>query len=225
MMMFAIHNARRDWDPLPAAMKLDELQAEFETREERPPTETELSNLASMTRGEVRRLRNLLALPKKYRETLLLELEKPQPEQVIRADLILEATRGAAALVRRDVMPASDEEPLVDAILEKFRNKVINSTVAPRQLARIARAVERADVPQETAQRVTQRLILEPEYSIADAFRDSVEQSDFEHGIEQIAERLAQNLSEHRMRGYALSDGLRASLTLLKLHLTRSLGE
>jgi ParB/RepB/Spo0J family partition protein len=26
MMMFAIHNARRDWDPLPTAMKLEELE-------------------------------------------------------------------------------------------------------------------------------------------------------------------------------------------------------
>ena len=30
MMMFAIHNARRDWDPLPTALKLKELEAELQ---------------------------------------------------------------------------------------------------------------------------------------------------------------------------------------------------
>src|SRR5674476_1272499 len=32
MMMFAIHNARRDWDPLPTAIKLEQLEQEFKKR-------------------------------------------------------------------------------------------------------------------------------------------------------------------------------------------------
>ena len=28
MMMFAIHNARQDWDPLPTALKLEELETD-----------------------------------------------------------------------------------------------------------------------------------------------------------------------------------------------------
>lgn len=225
MMMFAIHNARRDWDPLPTAMKLQELETEFEQREGRSPTEIEIANLASMTRGEVRRLRNLLALPEKYRQDLLAELEKPQPEQVIRADLILEATRGATALTRRGVIDEAQEEPLVDAIIDKFRTKVINSTVAPRQLARIARAVERSDVPVGTARAVAQRLISEPDYSIENAFRDSVEQSDFEHGIEQLAERLQESIEKHQIRRYEVSSGLREALQRLQIVLRQALGD
>src|SRR5262245_35904852 len=130
MMMFAIHNARRDWDPLPTAMKLQELEEEFSQREGRAPTEIELANLASLSRSEVRRLRNLLNLPEKYRQALMEELQKPQHEQVIRADLVLEATRGAAALSKRGVISPTEEEPLVDAIIDKFQARVINSTVA-----------------------------------------------------------------------------------------------
>ena len=36
MMMFAIHNARRDWDPLPTALKLRDLESEFTKR---PPAD------------------------------------------------------------------------------------------------------------------------------------------------------------------------------------------
>jgi len=35
MMMFAIHNARRDWDPLPTAMKLEELENRLRAAAER----------------------------------------------------------------------------------------------------------------------------------------------------------------------------------------------
>lgn len=63
MMMFAIHNARKDWDPLPTAYKLRDLEEEFHQRQGRQPNEGELAEIASMSRGEVRRLRQLLALP------------------------------------------------------------------------------------------------------------------------------------------------------------------
>ena len=35
MMMFAIHNTRTDWDPLPTAYKLRELEEEFTRRQKR----------------------------------------------------------------------------------------------------------------------------------------------------------------------------------------------
>ena len=47
MMMFAIHNARADWDPLPTAMKLQRLADVFEAQEGRQPAEKELAQLAS----------------------------------------------------------------------------------------------------------------------------------------------------------------------------------
>jgi ParB family transcriptional regulator, chromosome partitioning protein len=223
MMMFAIHNARRDWDPLPTALKLQELEGEFTKRQGRAPTEVELAELASLTRGEVRRLKNLLRLPKSYLDELMDELEKPRSQQVITVDHVLETTRGAAALRRREVISEQEEDQLRRAILNKFRSKVINNTVAPRQLARIARAVERQEVPIGVARRVTAKLIGDAAYSIDDAFAGSVEQVDFEHTIEQSAERLTDKLSLHHHRGYEPGDALRASLKRLERTIKRVL--
>lgn len=223
MMMFAIHNARRDWDPLPTALKLQELEAEFTDRQGRAPTEVELAELASLSRGEVRRLKNLLRLPKSYLDELMAELEKPRSQQVITVDHVLEATRGAAALRKRDVIDAKEEDKLRRAIITKFRSRVIDNTVAPRQLARIARGVERDEVPIAVARRVTTRLIDDPKYSIKDAFTASVEQVDFEHTVEQVTERLTSSLAEHEARGYEVGDGLRASLESLDRTIRRLL--
>src|SRR5574341_47899 len=68
MMMFAIHNTRKDWDPLPTAYKLRELEQEFTRRHKRAPNELELAELASIERGEVRRLKKLLGLPEDYHQ-------------------------------------------------------------------------------------------------------------------------------------------------------------
>ncbi len=215
MMMFAIHNARKDWDPLPTANKLQELEDEFIRRQERQPTEAELAGLASLSRGEVRRLKNLLALPAEYRDELMAELNLPRGDQVLTVDVVLEATRGAAALRKRDLIDASEEEELRRAIVGKYRAGVMKNTVEPRQLARIARAVERGEVSRSTARTVVRRLITDRDFSVQAAFAESVEQVDFEHGTEQLADRLLARVREHQERGYSPSDGLRETMRVL----------
>ncbi|CAN5414107.1 hypothetical protein BH24GEM3_BH24GEM3_14570 [soil metagenome] len=223
MMMFAIHNARRDWDPLPTALKLQQLELEFKRRQERTPTETELAGLASLTRGEVRRLKKLLGLPKEYRKELLDELEKPRTEQLITVDHVLEATRGAEALTKRGIIAPEEEEELRRAVIDKFRTKVIRNTVAPRMLARIGRAVERGEITKEVARQAARKIIEDPKYSIEDAFRASGEEVDFEHGVDQLTSRLRSRLEEHSARGYDVSDKLRSSLMQLSDLLDRIL--
>lgn len=216
MMMFAIHNTRRDWDPLPTAYKLADLEKVFEEFNKRQPTESELAEIASITRGEVRRLKKLLALPQIYHKELMAELEKPRSKQTLTVDHVLEATKGASALRKRSIVDDRGEERLRRAVVEKFKVGVIHNTVAPRQLARIARAVERNEVSVETARSVVDRLITDDGYTIDEAFRDSVERVDFEHGIEQLATRLVDRLAEHDEHGYDLGDSLRATLRRLK---------
>lgn len=223
MMMFAIHNARRDWDPLPTALKLQELELEFTNRQERAPTETELSELASMSRGEVRRLKNLLNLPQSYLDELLAELEKPRSQQVITVDYVLEATRGAAALRKRDIIGDKEEDRLRKAIIAKFRTRVIDNTVDPRKLARIARSVEREEISHEAARDVALKLIRDPLFSIDDAFTAAGEQVDFEHTLEQLVSRLDEKMLEYQNRGYALGDTLMVALRRLETRLRRFL--
>lgn len=213
MMMFAIHNARKDWDPMPTAYKLGQLESVYEARNGRRPTEAELAGLASLSRGEVRRLKNLLDLPQSYRNELMAELEKPRNEQAISVDHVLEATRGAAALQKRGIITPNEANQLSRAIIHKFRTKVIKNTVDPRQLARIARAVDREEVDQRLAHHIVSRIIREPNYSISNAYQESVEKADFEHAIEQLAGRLIANLKEHESRKYEVGPTLRNALS------------
>lgn len=212
MMMFAIHNQRRDWDPLPTAYKLRDLEAEFVEDRGRDPTESELAELASISRGEVRRLKNILRLPDEYHQDLMRELERPRSEQVLTVDHVLEATRGAQALRKRDIIDPDEEEDLRRAIVDKFKDKVLTSTVEPRQLARIGRAVERGEVPTKRARRVALKLISDPSYTIADAFSGSVAEVDYSHGSEQLAARLVNRLTEQLERDYAPSERLQETL-------------
>lgn len=215
MMMFAIHHARKDWDPLPTALKLQDLENEFAKRNGKKPNEEQLAGLASLSRGEVRRLKKLLALPESYREDLLKELDKPRSEQVLTVDHVIEATTAASLLRKRGVVDDKSEDQLRKSIISKFRTKVINNTVAPRKLARMARAVERAELPLAQAKQVIRKFIDTPTYDIDSAFRDSVEQVDFEHSVEQYVDRLAGALEEHRHRKYKLSDALAKKLESL----------
>lgn len=216
MMMFAIHKTRSDWDPLPTAMKLQELEDALATRLKRRPTEHELSAASSLTRGEVRRYRNILALPDRHKDRLLFELQKPRSAQILTVDHVLESTRGAEALSKAGVISNKDETLLADAIIEKFAEKTLSSTVEPRMLARIARAVVRDEVPMKTANRVALRLISDKNYTISEAFRDSVEQVDYGHATAQLISRIYARLEEHLAREYDISPSLMESLSQLE---------
>jgi hypothetical protein len=189
MMMFAIHNARQDWDPLPSALKLGELIRLFAEQRGREPKERELADLASMTVGEVRRLRQILDLPDQYIDELMTELELPRHSQKVTVDQVLETTRGLTALERRDVLEPKDVEPLRRAVVDKYREGVIENTVDPRLLARIARSVERDEVSPKVARRSVLRL-LDEGVSIRDVFDAVGKQSDAEHRVELAANRL-----------------------------------
>lgn len=194
MMMFAIHHTRKQWDPLPTAYKLQQLEDLYFDVEGRRPNEIELAQLASMARGEVRRLKNMLALPEHFRNELMEEGEKPRSEQKLTVDHVLEATRGAKALRQRGVIDHVVEARLTEAVVDKFREGTLKSTVEPRQLARMARAVEREEVQPRTVSRVVDRLIEDPAYTITAAFNDSVARADVEHNVEVQVRRLHEGL-------------------------------
>lgn len=225
MMMFAIHHARKDWDPLPTAMMLQELEKEFKAKQGRNPSETELSGLASMPRGEVRRLKKLLGLPREYRDELLKELEKPRSEQILTVDHVLETSTAAHALHQRQIVSDSDENILRRAIIKKFKKGIEKNTVAPRLLAKLARGVDRQEVPLKVARQVATRLINEANYTISEAFRDSVEEVDFEHGIEQLVERVISKLEEHKRKSYTVTPALLKILKKLAKQINHFLPE
>ena len=216
MMMFAIHNQRRDWDPLPTAYKLRDLEEEFVEDRGRDPTETELAEVASISRGEVRRLKTILRLPEAYHKDLMAELEKPRGEQALTVDHVLEATRGAQALRKRGVLDDDEEEDLRRALVEKFKARKLTNTTDPRALARIGRAVERGEISKRRARSVALKLIADLDYTTDDAFEDSVAEVDYLHGSEQLAWRLVNRLSEQLERDYGSTEAQHEALRELR---------
>lgn len=212
MMMFAIHNARRDWDPLPTAYKLRELEEEFKKTQGRTPKEAELAEIASITRGEVRRLKKLLNLPGEYQEELLAELEKPRIDQTITVNHVLEASAGASALRKKFIIDQSGEEEVRRAVIDKFRTGVLVNTVSPRKLARIARAVDRGEVSIESARHAVERFVRDKNYTIDEAFDDSAADAEFEHGLQVHVIRLLDGLVELKDSHVTIGKELRAKL-------------
>lgn len=212
MMMFAIHHRRNEWDPLPTAMKLEALEKLYAAQHQKRPTELQLAELASLTRGEVRRYKKLMALPEFYRNLLLEELQKPRSKQVITVDVVLEATAAGTALRKRKILREEREDIFRRAIIDKFRAKVIKSTVDPRRFSKLARAVQRNEVPIGEARREVEKFISTPNYSIRQLFERTVEEVDFLHNVELLADRLGARVDEFNERGYELSDELRLKL-------------
>jgi ParB/RepB/Spo0J family partition protein len=215
MMMFAIHHRRNEWDPLPTAIKLEKLIALYEERQGVKPTERQLAELGSLTIGEVRRLKKLLALPDSYKSELMAELHKPRSQQKLTVDLVLEATAAASALRKRGVIKEREVERLRRAIVDKFVNGVVESTVDPRKLSRLARAVARDEIDRDVARAATMRFIREKNYSIRKLFEETVEESDFQHSVELLAARVTEKLDEVEEKGFSPSPALLKQLRVL----------
>jgi ParB family transcriptional regulator, chromosome partitioning protein len=212
MMMFAIHNARRDWDPLPTALKLEELEKIMTKAMGEAPSERRLAAAASLSAGEVRRYRKILSLSKHLRRELMDELKKPRGQQHLTVDHVLEALDGTTRLVKAGIIPENEKEHFVDVIAEKFRAETLSSTVEPRKLSRIARAVERNEVPLSKVRRELDRFIETPKTTINQVFERTVEQADFSHGTEQLVRRALVRLKEMKERGVELSSEMAALL-------------
>jgi ParB family chromosome partitioning protein len=215
MMMFAIHNARKDWDPLPTALKLEELENQLARRYKKAPTEADLASAASISRGEVRRYRQILAIPDDLRAELMEELEKPRHEQILTVDHVLETTRGVEQLQKKGAIGESQGKKLTHAIIKKFREKTENSTVAPRLLPKIARAYERRDVDKEEVQDVVKRLIQETTYTIAKAYSALAVDAEESRRIESNAATLHRKIEEHLRSRRRLSPEAKESLRSL----------
>lgn len=223
MMMFAIHNARQDWDPLPTALKLEELEKIMTQASGQPPIERRLAAAASMSIGEVRRYKKILALPLKLRTELMNELEKPRSEQRLTVDHVIESVDGVSRLKKAEVLSSADADLLLTTVVEKFRSGVLQSTVEPRKFSRIARAVEREEVPISEVRSQLRRFERSPQVTINEVFQKTVERADFAHGTDQLVRRSIARLKEIEASGAVLSEELRASLIELSKLIERML--
>lgn len=224
MMMFAIHNARRDWDPLPTAIKLEQLEKMLVGPNGERPTEKKLAAAASISRGEVRRYRKILAIPRRFRNLLLSELEKARPDQTIKVDHVVEAVDGAKRLARAGIIELEEQNELIETIVERFRAKTLTSTVEPRRLTKIAAAVERGDVSKTHVRRQLRRFQTHPTCTLDDVYDATVQQVEFARATEQVANRMVDRLQQLRRKEFEVTDELRSSLRSLAKEIRALLG-
>lgn len=209
MMMFAIHKSRKDWDPLPTAIKLKELETLLSARSGKKPTERVLAENASLSVGEVRRLKKLFGLPDDLKDELMMELAHEAPEQKLTVDQVVESRGAAMMLTKRGIINASEGDRLTRALLKKFRERVVTNTVSPRKLSKIAAAVNRGEVARGQLRSIVNSLIVDPAFTVDDAYNSTIAIEDFERSLGAVARKLMDQIDEHLRRQYRLPADLR----------------
>lgn len=175
LMMFNIHNVRVQWDIMPMAYKLGEIRTLL-TKEGQDVSPKALSAITGVRLPTVKRCMELLDLPKHYRDLLMKEAQKPKGEQRITADLFIEINK--AYNVVEKYVPESlkkfDKPEFVDSMVNKYLAGNVGSVTAFRDLSKLARA-ELAGVDKAGAAAAITKLVKQKNYSVEDAYRDTVE--------------------------------------------------
>ena len=203
--MFNIHNVRQDWDLMPMALKLRDVQ-EMLAAEGQDSTPKALGAVTGVSTPTVRRALELLDLPKRYQDLLLTEAEKPRDQQTITADVFVEVNKSKRVVhaYQPEVFEQVSEEQFVDAMVDKYRAGVVNNVVRFRDISKIAR-VERVGGDQSVAAPALVRLVNEPAFKIEDAYHESVEASyvfrDLSSRVSALRHRLADYDRRRRIPG------------------------
>jgi ParB family chromosome partitioning protein len=173
LLMFNIHALREQWDLMTVALKLPKIYELLERKLRRTPRESEVAELTGVPSAWIRRSKMLLALPQHYRDMILEELNKPKSQQTISEDLFIEMERSLNVIESKmpDVIPNRDRARRV--LLSKYQAGNISNIVDFRKLSKIARA-KSVGADEESAREVIRHLFEDKDYSIKQAFDQSV---------------------------------------------------
>jgi ParB/RepB/Spo0J family partition protein len=221
--MFNIHNVRQDWDLMPTALKLRDVQVLVMREQGSTPSATSLAGLTGLSVPTVRRCLDLLDLPQKYQDVLLAEAQKPKDEQVIKVDLFVEINKAKSAIRRYTpaVFEKIDENDFVDAMVEKYTNDRVPSVTTFRDISKMARAKRAGEDPKEV-EPVLIKLIRTPRMTIEDAYEETVSAAYTTRDLATRASSLADRLAEIRTRGEVTSE-LAGDLRRLRNEINRLL--
>jgi ParB family transcriptional regulator, chromosome partitioning protein len=222
LMMFNIHNVRVDWDPMPMALKLRDVRDLLE-KEGKATNAKTLAAVTGVPLASVRRALDLLDLPQKYQTLLVKEAEKPRSEQRVRADLFIEVYKSLHAIERHtpEVLETVTKSRYIDSMVQKYIRKIIDNVVGYREVSRIARA-EYAGVDKREVVPALVKLVQDKDYSIKDAYRDTVQAAYERRDLATRLSGIAERLSEIRSGGQ-LSAEIRKALELVRSQIDRLL--
>ena len=222
--MFNIHNVRVDWDMIATAMKLGDVRSLLES-EGREAGVAELASLTGISKPTVRNVLELLELPKKYRNMLLKEAQKPRHEQTITPDLFIEINKSQRVVqsyapeVFDDVTPRQ----YLDKMVYKYKSGGAKSVTAFRNVSKIARG-ERTGMSRDRVVPILKDLVHDDTYTIEEAFEDSVKEAYEQRDIASRADALLGRLGALRSKKQ-LSTTVRESLRSLRDKINELLGD
>lgn len=197
LLMYNIHALREQWDLLTIALKLPAI-IELSVRERgKRPNERELALLTGLTRAIIRRCTYLLNLPPRYRDVILAELAKPKPQQKLTEDFFIEMERALKTVQRTmpEIIPDERAKEHVRRVLiDKYAKQVIPNRVHFRKIAKIARA-HRVSANEVRAKGVLEKLFTRNDYSIEQAYDESVSEAYLERDVATRIDGLLELLS------------------------------
>lgn len=175
LLMFNIHALREQWDLFTIAKKLPEVIKLLKKELKKNPTEKEISAKTGLLISQIRRCKVLMELPERYKDMLLDELHKPKSKQRLSEDMFIEMEKAITRVEK--VLPAlteSGKDPIRDTLIQKYKDEVIDNVVDFRLVSKIVGSLKIAEDRTEVAENVLQRLFANNNYSIRQAFEDSV---------------------------------------------------
>jgi len=212
LLMFNIHSLREQWDLMTVALKLPRvielLTGEFGAR----PNERQLGERTGLPRGVIRRSKMLMELPTRYKDQILDELTKPKSQQRFTEDFFIEMERALTTVERAMPEVIDNRDRARRVLIEKYRKGTISNIVQFRQLAKIARA-EKVEADRPRARSVLARVLQKNDYSIEQAYAESVSAAYTERDVLSRIQSLIERLSLFSPED--IDDDLREQLKLL----------
>lgn len=226
VLMYNIHALREQWDYYTIASKLERVIDLYDKTHGTYPNEIVLSEMTGLTRGAIRRCQLLINLPERFKNLLLLELEKPKLQQKLSEDFFIEMEKSLRTVVKR--LP--EYEPKLDAIRDvlvaKFEDGKISAVTDFRHLSKIATALDNLDVKRGNTKLIIDK-VFDPDsaLTIREAYNQSVafeyEGRKYYRYVEDVYSFLSEVLDEDKVE--ELDDDLMESLRRLQTTLSKLL--
>lgn len=212
LLMFNIHSLREQWDLLTIALKLPRVIQLLTAERGARPNERAVADRTGLSIGVIRRCKLLIDLPDEYKDQILKELDKPKSQQRLTEDFFIEMERALKTVERAMPHLIKDKDIVRWTLIDKYKRGTISNIVQFRMIAKIARA-EYVDADKRKARSVLSRLFEQNNYSIEQAYEESVSEAYAERDlitrIRSVIERLEQFEDEE------LDDDLRGALRAL----------
>lgn len=202
--MFNIHNVRIEWGPMEIAWKLKVLIDEFKYEKEK-----DLVRLTSLKPAEIRKAKILLSYGKEYQSLV----HKGPKEGGIKEDFLIEIKPTLNWLEKNLSFSEKNNNKLIDALIEKHRKGIVKNYV---QNFRDLNKIVKSEAPKQKIKIIIKQLIDNPNFTIEEAYEDSIKYSITAKDIEKRAKKLISLLMDFKFIGKS-DENKSLLLTLKKL--------